>query len=120
MYPNPEAFKPERFLLNGKLNPAIRDPEMVAFGFGRRSANLSQYRASAQSQLMQDECRICPGRHMATSILWITIASILSTFDIRKAIGKDGEVVEPTYEYFPGLVSCVWMLFFHATINAGR
>ncbi|KAJ7857081.1 cytochrome P450 [Mycena olivaceomarginata] len=84
MYSNPEVFRPERFLLDGKLNPAIRDPEMVAFGFGRR---------------------ICPGRHMATSILWITIASILSTFDIRKAIGKDGEVVEPTYEYFPGLVS---------------
>jgi cytochrome P450 len=37
MYPNPEAFRPERFLLNGKLNPAIRDPETVAFGFGRRS-----------------------------------------------------------------------------------
>ncbi|KAJ7894648.1 cytochrome P450 [Mycena olivaceomarginata] len=84
MYPNPEAFRPERFLLNGKLNPAIRDPETVAFGFGRR---------------------ICPGKHMATSTLWITIASILSTFDIRKAVGKDGEVVEPTYEYFPGLVS---------------
>ncbi|KAJ7803823.1 cytochrome P450 [Mycena olivaceomarginata] len=84
MYPNPEAFRPERFLLDGKLNPAIRDPETVAFGFGRR---------------------ICPGKHMATSTLWITIASILSTFDIRKAVGKDGEVVEPTYEYFPGLVS---------------
>jgi cytochrome P450 len=37
MYPDPEAFRPERFLLNGKLNPAIRDPETVAFGFGRRS-----------------------------------------------------------------------------------
>jgi hypothetical protein len=69
---------------------------------------------------MYDECRICPGRHMATSILWITIASILSTFDIRKAVGKDREVVEPTYEYFPGLVSCVWMSFFHANANAGR
>jgi hypothetical protein len=32
-----EAFRPERFLLNDKLNPAIRDSETVAFGFGRRS-----------------------------------------------------------------------------------
>ncbi|KAJ7814517.1 hypothetical protein B0H14DRAFT_2522209, partial [Mycena olivaceomarginata] len=31
-----EAFRPERFLLNDKLNPAIRDSETVAFGFGRR------------------------------------------------------------------------------------
>jgi hypothetical protein len=57
---------------------------------------------------------------MATSTLWIAIASILSTFEIRKAVGKDGKVVEPTYEYFPGLVSCVWIFFFHTNANAGR
>ncbi|KAJ7607877.1 cytochrome P450 [Roridomyces roridus] len=79
LYPDPYAFKPERFLLNGKLNPAIQVPEAAAFGFGRR---------------------ICPGRHMAASSIWITITSILATFDIKKAVGKDGELVEPTYEYF--------------------
>ncbi|KAJ7648325.1 cytochrome P450 [Mycena polygramma] len=84
MYPDPHSFKPERFLLDGKLNTAIRDPETIAFGFGRR---------------------ICPGRHMATSSLWITIASILSTFHINKAVDKDGIVVEPTYEYSLGLIS---------------
>ncbi|KAK6985030.1 cytochrome P450 [Favolaschia claudopus] len=83
MYPNPDNFNPERFLLNGKLNPEMRDPE-AAFGFGRR---------------------ICPGRHVATSTLWITVASILSTFSIRKAKKEDGEVIEPTNEYLPGLVS---------------
>ena len=35
-YPDPSAFKPERFIKNGKLDPNIRDPEMIAFGFGRR------------------------------------------------------------------------------------
>lgn len=34
-YPEPSKFKPERFLKDGKLNPAVRDPN-VAFGFGRR------------------------------------------------------------------------------------
>ena len=35
-YPDPFAFKPERFLKDGKLNPNIRDPSLMAFGFGRR------------------------------------------------------------------------------------
>ncbi|KAJ7146683.1 cytochrome P450 [Mycena epipterygia] len=84
MYPDPHSFKPERFLLDGKLNPAVRDPETAAFGFGRR---------------------ICPGIHMALSSLWITIASMLATMDINKVVNKDGKVIEPSYEYFSAMIS---------------
>ena len=35
-YPDPSAFKPERFMKDGQLDPSIRDPAMMAFGFGRR------------------------------------------------------------------------------------
>ncbi|KAJ7155817.1 cytochrome P450 [Mycena filopes] len=83
MYPDPDSFNPDRFLLAGKLNPAIRDPE-AAFGFGRR---------------------ICPGRHLASASLFITIASILATFNIERATDADGNVVEPTCEYVPGLIT---------------
>ncbi|KAJ6560597.1 cytochrome P450 [Mycena vulgaris] len=83
MYPDPYAFKPERFLLDGKLNPAVKNPES-AFGFGRR---------------------LCPGRHMATSSIWITVASILATFDITKAVDPNGRPVEPSYEYLSGIIS---------------
>jgi len=82
-YPDPYAFKPERFLLNGKLNPAVKDPQ-AAFGFGRR---------------------ICPGRYMATSSIWITVASILAVFDITKEVREDGQPIEPSYEYGNGTIS---------------
>lgn len=42
---------------------------------------------------------------MAGASVWITAVSVLSTFDIMKAVGDDGQVIEPTYEYFPALVS---------------
>ncbi|KAG6899467.1 hypothetical protein C0993_010110 [Termitomyces sp. T159_Od127] len=36
VYPEPFGFLPDRFMKDGKLNPAIPDPSRVAFGFGRR------------------------------------------------------------------------------------
>lgn len=38
-YPEPEIFRPERFIEDGKLNPKVRDPLTLAFGFGRRSVS---------------------------------------------------------------------------------
>ena len=35
-YPEPRLFNPDRFIKDGKLNPDVRDPLTVVFGFGRR------------------------------------------------------------------------------------
>ncbi|KAJ7138644.1 cytochrome P450 [Mycena filopes] len=83
-YPQPHEFNPDRFLLaNGKPNPDVREPQ-AAFGFGRR---------------------ICPGRYMATSAIWIAVVNILAAFDITKAVEEDGKIIEPTYEYLTDLIS---------------
>ncbi|KAJ7923381.1 cytochrome P450 [Mycena leptocephala] len=83
-YPDPLNFIPERFLKDGKLNLDVRDPLSLVFGFGRR---------------------VCPGMHLGYSFVWIVIASILSAFDITKAVDEDGEVVEPSYAYSSGLLN---------------
>ncbi|TFK36245.1 cytochrome P450 [Crucibulum laeve] len=82
-YPDPDAFKPERFLKDGKLDPSVRDPTTMAFGFGRRE---------------------CPGKAMALASLWLTAASILHTFEIVKPLDKDGNPIEPDMKYSSSLV----------------
>ncbi|KAJ7764381.1 cytochrome P450 [Mycena metata] len=83
VYPDPYEFKPERFLSDGKLNTAVPNPE-AAFGFGRRA---------------------CPGKHMANASVWVAIASILATFDITKAVDKDGQEIQPSYEFDSGFIN---------------
>jgi len=62
MYPEPDSFKPERF-----INPdgSLRDDPVVStiFGFGKR---------------------ICPGRHLADAMIFIAVASFLSVSTLRR------------------------------------
>ncbi|KAF7985953.1 hypothetical protein HWV62_43900 [Athelia sp. TMB] len=82
-YPDAGTFNPDRYLTEeGKLDPAVRDPE-AAFGYGRR---------------------ICPGRHMARESIWLTAGSILACFNIEKSVDLHGNAVEPSGNYIPGLI----------------
>lgn len=40
VYVQPDAFMPERFIEEDKLNFDVRDPATAAFGFGRRYEDL--------------------------------------------------------------------------------
>ncbi|KZP29791.1 cytochrome P450 [Athelia psychrophila] len=77
-YPEPFSFNPERFMKDGQLDPTVQDPRMAAFGYGRR---------------------ICPGRHFAMGTIWITLASILSAFNIAKAVDAEGRPITPSGRY---------------------
>ncbi|KAJ3554403.1 hypothetical protein NP233_g12428 [Leucocoprinus birnbaumii] len=62
------------FMENGILKTDVLDPFTVAtFGFGRR---------------------ICPGSHIALSILYLAAASILSLFDISPEVDENGKPVD--------------------------
>ena len=68
MYPDPEEFKPERFL---NEDGTIRDDPTLslAFGIGKR---------------------ICPGRHFVDAEIFIFTSSVLSVFNVTKAKDENG------------------------------
>ena len=70
-YPEPDKFKPERFL---NEDGTVRDDPMLslAFGIGKR---------------------ICPGRHIADSTIFIVTSSILSVFNVTKAKDENGNEI---------------------------
>lgn len=79
-YPVPESFNPDRFM----TTPAPPDPTAFTFGFGRR---------------------VCAGRLLAESSMFLTIAQSLAAFEFGKAMDENGKEVEPSVEYGPGFVS---------------
>ena len=78
IYPEPEAFNPDRFLKDGKLNPLVFDPEVRVFGAGRR---------------------ICPGRHFALRTVYLVVSCVLSVFDIAPPLNDDGSPQVPKAEF---------------------
>ena len=39
-YPDAHVFNPDRFLKDGQIDPSVKDPEQVLFGYGRRYLHL--------------------------------------------------------------------------------
>ncbi|KAF8595469.1 cytochrome P450 [Ceratobasidium sp. AG-I] len=76
VYRDPSSFNPDRF-----LEPSV--PDAPAFGYGRRS---------------------CPGVHLAESVLFITISSLLAIFGIQPVRNKEGTPILPTGEMSSNLL----------------
>ncbi|KAJ8699318.1 hypothetical protein PTI98_002444 [Pleurotus ostreatus] len=93
VYTKPTEFNPDRFLR--KSEGGNEEPPPVAtFGFGRR---------------------ICPGRHLAATNLWIAVATIFATVNITKAKDEGGNEITPEIIFESGVTR-----HFHATSCLGR
>jgi hypothetical protein len=125
-YPEPHLFKPERYLTEDgrKINPDVRDPRDIVFGFGRRYVLLYRFcphSLSKSSLLRRGEatpqtlcytvrsfvthvlfCSICPGRFMAFTSIWTAIAGILATLDIQRT--EETVLNDPSRYFAPALV----------------
>jgi cytochrome P450 len=75
-YPEPFAFKPERFLA---ADGSFRDDPLLtsAFGFGRR---------------------VCPGRHFVDSSLFIATSCILSVFQVGPPKDELGQEIPVAFK----------------------
>ncbi|GJD03177.1 cytochrome P450 [Colletotrichum higginsianum] len=81
-YPEPTAFKPERFLASEGHEPEA-DPQKFVFGYGRR---------------------VCPGRILADNSIFLNVAQTLAVYSLTKPV-RDGRVVEPRIKFTSGVVS---------------
>ncbi|KAJ5680247.1 Cytochrome P450 E-class group I [Penicillium majusculum] len=84
IYNEPMNFNPGRFLQRGDGVAPECDPKKFVFGFGRR---------------------ICPGRFLADTSLFLIISKSLVVFDIAKRVGADGKEIDPPAEFLPGIIS---------------
>lgn len=75
-------FKPERFLGVDGREPEL-DPHTFVFGFGRR---------------------LCPGRILASSTLYLSISQSLAVFNVSKAV-ENGHEVDVQPEFQAGVIS---------------
>ncbi|KAF5309457.1 hypothetical protein D9619_012390 [Psilocybe cf. subviscida] len=69
VFVDPGDYRPERYLKDGHLNPDMRQPEVGAFGFGRR---------------------ICPGRFLSDNTIFSIVSSTLYVFNITPALDSNG------------------------------
>ncbi|KAJ7586756.1 putative CyP450 monooxygenase [Mycena floridula] len=84
--PNTDDFSPERFLSEDQqLNPNMPD---TIFGFGYGPLH-----------------RRCPGRHLSEATLFISVASIIHTFNITPPVDENGIEIKLEARQGPNMLS---------------
>ncbi|KAF5309455.1 hypothetical protein D9619_012399 [Psilocybe cf. subviscida] len=81
---DPGDYCPERYLKDGQLDLNLRQPEVGAFGFGRR---------------------ICPGRFFGDNMLFSIVSSTLHVFNITPSLDAQGAPIPLSKGGTSGLTS---------------
>jgi len=73
-FPDPTAFRPERWLSDGSVQSIVSTAKRVAMPFGAGP-------------------RVCPGRYLALAEIKSVIAMLLGSFEVHEVAGPDGQDV---------------------------
>ena len=98
-------YEPERYLKDGKLNPDVIDPDSLAFGFGRRSVDITFSVMPRTSYGLNPPTSFCPGKHFANNSLYILASCLLAVYDITPPVDDQGNAIELKPEFAGGLIS---------------
>jgi hypothetical protein len=111
------------------------DPRRWVFGFGRRVSHLSLLRSLIPTNIFD---QVCPGQYFTihflldslnhTAQLWLgayfaeisiflSVAGVLSAFDISKHVDKDGQEVEPDISFSTNITSFVQHSVLYADVD---
>ncbi len=112
-YPDPNTFKPERWLGCDRRQKA--HPYNVAFGFGRRYALYRHCTDTCLRRAYHD--RACPGQYLAEELVFTSIAQILARFVISPAQNDNGDPVIPSDDSTNGGITYVSSLSWTATLR---
>ncbi|KAH9829577.1 cytochrome P450 monooxygenase [Rhodofomes roseus] len=83
LYADPDTFDPERFTGLSEAKSEETDPRRIVFGFGRR---------------------LCPGRLLADSSIFLAAANIIAVFDVCTPRTRDGQEIPLVPSFTSGVV----------------
>jgi hypothetical protein len=91
VYPEPESFKPERFLRTSSdgslsINPDVPDPRNALFGYGRR---------------------VCPGKIIADDMIFASAVSLLATMVVSRPTDACGTPTPMHEEWTSGIMNAL-------------
>jgi hypothetical protein len=85
----------------GSLLETLPSAEYLVLADGQSHCRSLCQRCRSAKKTDTEIRSICPGRHFADAAVWMTVASILSVFDITNALDKHGRKIDVNYASEP-------------------
>ena len=91
----------------GMLTNVERTPETMYLDLVEGNHELTLFNGLTDFSLV----RKCPGNHLADPSIWLLIACMMATLNIKKPLDENGNVIEPDHTFDNFIFLSVLMIF---------